>query len=75
MKTPEMDSDGYPSELTLHTIQRWHYDDFDGLMRFVKSAWSYPDFWTEQNTFDEFQGDKEIIRYHISTGGWSGMNH
>ena len=67
-----MDDDGYPTEATLEAIKNWSYEDFHSLMDFIKSAWAYPDFWSEENTVDEFFADKKIIRYHVSTAGWSG---
>lgn len=57
-----MDDDGYPSDEDLLKIEEWPYQDFPGLMKFVKSIWWHPDWgWT-------INGNK----YNISTGGWSG---
>ena len=67
-----MDKDGYPEEHELKKIREWDYRDCSGLMEYVQSLWR----WAERqisavDTQDELSG-KPVIRYSISTGGWSG---
>ena len=56
-----MDSNGYPDEAELKQIREWPWQDFDGLMEFVKDLWRYPE------RFKRTGND-----YYLSTGGWSG---
>jgi len=56
-----MDEHGYPTQSELDKIKSWSWEDFTGLMDYIKYLWKYPQYW-EQN-------DNE---YSISTGGWSG---
>ena len=60
----------YPSEPELEAIRRWDYHSIKGVFDYIKSIWEYADWgWHEENTTDN---GKPIIRYKISTGGWSG---
>lgn len=53
----------YPDDETLRTIREWPWDDFGGLMKFIRKHWTYADWgWREY----------EPGVYEISTGGWSG---
>jgi len=56
-------NDEYPEESELQKIKEWGYNDFPGLMEYVKSLWKYADCgdWKEEGRI-----------YIISTGGWSG---
>ena len=70
--SPTFDSDHYPSDESLEIIKNWGYEnDFFDLMDYVEECWSYPDFFTKEKTKDDLF-KKDIIRYEISTGGWSG---
>ena len=67
-----LDEHGYPTEEALEKIKEWPDDDMPGLMAFVKELWWMPDWgWREEITTSDIL-DKPIIRYSISTGGWSG---
>lgn len=58
-----MDSDGYPDDDEISTIQNWSHSDFSGLMEYIRKLWFYADFgyWRQCGE-----------RYLISTAGWSG---
>ena len=58
---PTFDRDGYPSEETLRTIATWEAWDKEGWFEFIRSAWYYPEYFTNN--------DGKIT---MSTGGWSG---
>ena len=66
-----LDEHGYPTEEALEKIKEWSEDDMLGLMAFVKELWYYPHYGHEEITTSDIL-DKPIIRYSISTGGWSG---
>lgn len=56
--------DGYPEKHELKKIEKWDYNDFEGLMEYVKELlWQYADcgYWKKGRKY-----------YRISTGGWSG---
>ncbi len=70
--TPTFDSNGYPSEWTLDAIATWQYP-FDGLMDFVKEAWSDMGIIHEDVLDDSIFKDRNGIDvYKLATGGWSG---
>ena len=57
-----MDADGYPTDKTLRVIKNWPYNDFQGLMVFIRVAWWMPEFgWRSWGK-----------KYWLSTAGWSG---
>ena len=52
----------YPTQDELERIEKWKYDDFHGLMSYVRDLWYHPDWgWLQQGEL-----------YRISTAGWSG---
>lgn len=65
-----LDGDGYPTEEAEKLVAEWHYDDFHGLLAFVKSLWRYSEYWNEEQR-EDITG-KPVIKYHVSTAGWSG---
>jgi hypothetical protein len=67
-----LDDDGYPTEEFLESIRQWPFQyDYKYLFDYVKSGWWMPSWgWHSEEVDDEF--GKSIIRYNISTGGWSG---
>jgi hypothetical protein len=70
MKEPTFDKDGYPTDETLEAIEKWNPKDTPGLFAFMKKAWSYPHYFTEEYCTN-FKGAPGYL-YKISTGGWSG---
>ena len=68
-----LDDDGYPTEVALELIEKWHYTDSKGWLEFIKSIWWAADWgWTEGEEPHEWREGSKCYRYHISTGGWSG---
>lgn len=72
------DDDGYPTDLALEAIEKWHWDDPKGWFEFIGSLWAYKDWgWKEKdephelNRLEQYK-DRIVHRYHISTAGWSG---
>ncbi len=67
-----MPEDGYPTDEELARIKVWDcIKDARGLMEFVRSIWWQPDSgWSCDATKDDL--DRPTLRYHLSTGGWSG---
>jgi hypothetical protein len=59
-----MDKDGYPTDEEIERIKAWPYDDFMGLMHFIRdNCW-----WPNGNC-----GFKQTERkFRLATGGWSG---
>jgi hypothetical protein len=58
-----MNDDGYPTDEELEKIAKWHYEDFEGLLEYVKARWAYADagYWRKRGG-----------KYWVSTAGWSG---
>jgi hypothetical protein len=57
----------YPTEDELQTITDWNFEDgWNELMTYIKSLWKYADWGYSEETKDN------LIRYRISTCGWSG---
>jgi hypothetical protein len=72
-----LDDDEYPTDAALDVIQLWHWDDIKGWFKFIESIWSHGyGRWTEcEGGLDQYTNrllDDTTIRYHVSTGGWSG---
>lgn len=73
-----LDEDGYPTELALEVVEKWHWDDIPGWFKFIESLWAYREFgWTEKDEphdWNMLKGyeNKIVHRYYISTAGWSG---
>ena len=61
VRHPAFDADGYPTDETLNAIEEWPYTDFDGLLEYVREAWS------DIGRIWEADGDIKL-----ATGGWSG---
>ena len=72
-KSDFLDDDGYPTDDALEIVKLWHWDDARGWFKFIESLWAYRDWgWKEKDEPHEFDNDKMVHRYYISTGGWSG---
>ena len=68
-----VDEDGYPTDRALEVIEKWHWDDIPGWFKFIEGLWAYHDFgWNEKDEPHDWDKDKIVHRYYISTAGWSG---
>ena len=68
-----VDEDGYPTDRALEAIEKWHWDDIPGWFKFIEGLWAYHDFgWNEKDEPHDWDKDKIVHRYYISTAGWSG---
>ena len=68
-----LDGDGYPTDDALEIIALWHWDDARGWFKFIEGLWAYHDWgWKENDEPHEWDKDKIVHRYYISTAGWSG---
>ena len=78
MQEPTFEANGYPAVETLEAIKKWPVKsrkECHDLLAFVRSAWSYPDRWSEREKDDGVFGDGQPAKiriYEMSTGGWSG---
>jgi len=60
----------YPTDEELDLIESWDYNDFKGLMLVIEDLWSYPDYFSVE--VGKSFINKKVLKYDISTGGWSG---
>lgn len=56
-----LDKDGYPTQEALWKIEKWDYLDFEELIKFIQSIWTFKDY---IHTEDD--------KVYLSTAGWSG---
>ena len=68
-----LDEDGYPTEHACLLVERWHWDDPRGWLEFIEELWHLRSWgWHEEDDLHEFDKERKIRRYNISTAGWSG---
>ena len=68
-----LDEHGYPTDGALEIVEKWHWDDIKGWFDFINSIWYLKSWgWSEGEEDHEYEKDKKVYRYHISTAGWSG---
>jgi hypothetical protein len=68
-----LDEDGYPTEEALELIEGWHFTDIEGWFKFINSLWHLKSWgWHEGTGKHDWDKDKEVYLYNISTAGWSG---
>lgn len=73
MKNDPVDEDGYPTENTLLVIELWPWEDEIGWFKFIESIWSFHSFgWAEGAAPHDYDKNKVVYLYEISTAGWSG---
>jgi hypothetical protein len=69
-----LDEEGYPTTEFLSWLRDLSIDNVmhpHRVLATIKSAWEYADWgWRKEEAVDDFK--KPVIRYHVSTGGWSG---
>ncbi len=67
--TDLLDSDGYPTEKALKTIEKWPTDvnRIQELFDFIESIWHFPEWgFVRKRKYGGY------VRYELHTGGWSG---
>ena len=68
-----LDEDGYPTDEALTMIAEWSVDDSRGWFTFIESLWYLSGWgWRKEEAAHDLFDDKKVIRYNISTAGWSG---
>lgn len=70
-----VDTDGYPTDAALDRVRDWKGPPWQPLMEFVRELWWSPEwgFHGPEENFDRLDPlDRPLIRYRLSTGGWSG---
>jgi hypothetical protein len=68
-----LDDDGYPTDVALEIIEKWHWDDIPGWFKFIQDIWHLRSWgWDEGLEPHDYNKDEQVYRYHISTAGWSG---
>jgi hypothetical protein len=60
VRSPSFDRNGHPTDRTLLGIEKWNYNDWPGLIEYLKEAWA------DYGKIEEHEG---LI--HFVTGGWS----
>lgn len=68
-----LDDDGYPTNDALTIIELWPYTDEKGWFIFIESIWAMKHFgWAEGEAPHDWDKNKTVYLYEISTAGWSG---
>jgi hypothetical protein len=68
-----LDEDGYPTDAAYDKIANWQGENLKEIFDFIESLWHLRSWgWASEETDHEFIKDKKVIRYDISTAGWSG---
>lgn len=68
-----LDDDGYPTDAALDAIRLWHWIDAKGWFKFIEGLWHLRSWgWKEKDEPHDWDKDKIVHRYYISTAGWSG---
>lgn len=72
-KADLLDEDGYPTDDALEIIEKWHWSDSKGWFDFIQSIWHLRSWgWTEGEEPHDWDENRKVYRYNISTAGWSG---
>jgi len=68
-----MDEDGYPTPHLLWVVEHWPYQDDGKFMEFLKQFW-YHAWWGWKSSEEDhpYRQGRKVIKYRISTAGWSG---
>jgi len=68
-----LDEDGYPTDDALAIVELWPYTDEKGWFTFIESIWAMKHFgWSEGVEPHDWDKDKNVYLYELSTAGWSG---
>jgi hypothetical protein len=68
-----LDEDGYPTSDALTIVELWPFEDEKGWFIFIESLWAMKSFgWAEGEAPHDWDKDKVVYLYELSTAGWSG---
>lgn len=68
-----LDDDGYPTVDALRLIENWHYENAVGWFDFIHSLWYASDWgWKSEVVPHRFREGRNVMKFDISTAGWSG---
>lgn len=68
-----LDEDGYPTDAAHRIVEIWNYKDPVGWFSFIESIWHLASWgWHSETVDHEYREGEKVIRYNISTAGWSG---
>ena len=66
-----LDSEGYPTQHALETIEKWDYMDPYGLIDFLEPIWWAPDWGIKKSDGVDIC-NRPVLKFELHTGGWSG---
>lgn len=70
---PLLDEEGYPTDHALDLIEKWYWTDERGWFDFIKELWYLRSWgWDEASVPNDYNPNKVVQQYRISTAGWSG---
>lgn len=68
-----IDVDGYPTIEALECIERWPWEYEKEWFEFIHDLWHLRSFgWSEGEAPHDWDKDKTVYIYELSTAGWSG---
>jgi hypothetical protein len=68
----KLDDDGYPTQEFLDAVSKWDYTKgFNAWFEFIHYGWWMEEWGFHSETVVNEDGE-QVIRYDLSTGGWSG---
>ena len=67
----ELDEDGYPTDEQLGAVEKWPYEDCEGLAEYVCNLWHFEN-WAELRDWKKDEFGHEYRELRLATAGWSG---
>lgn len=68
-----LDEDGYPTIAAERIVELWPWEDKKGWFAFIESIWHLRSWgWHEAEEPHDWDKERKVYRYNISTAGWSG---
>lgn len=68
-----LDEDGYPTDQAHTVVELWPWEDDKGWFAFIHSLWYMKSWgWNEGPTPHDWDKERMVYIYEISTAGWSG---
>jgi hypothetical protein len=68
-----LDDDGYPTDAAHTIVELWPWEDKQGWFTFIESIWHLKSWgWHEGTTPHDWDKERQVYQYNISTAGWSG---